>query len=414
MGAPPHQLFLRAIEAARKALHDLDADQVPAGLRRVAAHAGTLPPPLARSLLKGIDRYDWLREKAGEAWPEADAGAEGPDQASALLLLRPPGWVAEIAAIATVRGGSSARDQEADLRNRLGVAETQRDQWKRRVRDEKRAREEESQRLERRIGEERALRKALQAEPKRAEAALQADIDRLKAERDAAAGEREAASAEARSARETVAAQRKRRARAEAALAEAKAGSSWAGDPLDLAVALDDMAAMSRPDATGRGAVPASGGVRGSLRLPERMLPDSAEALEWVLQRLEPRTLLIDGYNAGFMLTGKMDPGRARRRLGMVLARLDKVAPGPLQVVVVFDSDLGGEESAAPWSGGVEERFTEEGTTADDRIVMLVESAPGVPVVVTSDRDLRERAEAVGALALWSEALVRWAERRRG
>jgi len=355
-----------------------------------------------------------LREKAGEAWPEADAGGEGPDQASALLLLRPPGWVAEIAAIAAVRCGSSARDREADLRRRLGVTEEQRDEWKRRARDEKREREEESRRLEALIGEERALRKTLQAEPKRAEAALHAEIDGLRAERDAAAGEREAASAEARSARETVAAQRKRRARAEAALAEAKAGSSWAGDPLGLAIALDDMAVMSRPAATGRDAVTVSGAVRGSLSLPERMLPDSAEALEWVLQRLEPRTLLVDGYNAGFMLTGQMDPGRARLRLGMVLAGLGKVSPGPLQVVVVFDSDLGGEESAAPGSGGVVERFTGEGTTADDRIVALAESAAGVPVVVTSDRDLRERAEAVGALALWSEALVRWAGRRRG
>ena len=62
-----HVVLGAALDAARVALHDLDADQVPNDLRRVVAHSGALVPPIAKALVKGLDKYEWLREKAADA-----------------------------------------------------------------------------------------------------------------------------------------------------------------------------------------------------------------------------------------------------------------------------------------------------------------------------------------------------------
>ena len=119
------RLFRRALEAAAKALRDLDADQVPADLLRVRGRPLPLPPPLAVSLLKALDRYDWLREKALEAWPEADSATAGPERASALVLQRPSGWVARLAAAASElarREGREALAAQKWGRGWIGVA----------------------------------------------------------------------------------------------------------------------------------------------------------------------------------------------------------------------------------------------------------------------------------------------------
>jgi hypothetical protein len=42
----------------------------------------------------------------------------------------------------------------------------------------------------------------------------------------------------------------------------------------------------------------------------------------------------------------------------------------------------------------------------------LIPALDGPVVVVSSDREVRERAEASGALALWSEGLAQWWQRR--
>ena len=83
-----------------------------------------------------------------------------------------------------------------------------------------------------------------------------------------------------------------------------------------------------------------------------------------------------------------------------------------MRVVVVFDSDLPGDRRERVVPGGAEVRFASEDLLADDEIVELAAAAKGAITVVSSDRDLRERSEAVGALTLWSEALVDWMTNR--
>ena len=403
------RLFRRALEAAAKALRDLDADQVPADLRRVAGRPLPLPPPLALSLLKGIDRYDWLRQKALVAWPEADAKGVGPDQASALLLLRPPGWVARVIGLAAGLGGEEARGAGADLAQRLEAALAEAEEWKRRAPSDKEQCQRELRDAQDLLVAERTARKALQAAPARAEAARDAELERLASDLSAQAAERDAARAEARRLKEALAEERRRRAAAEAELTEAGGSASWAGDPLSMAVHLDWSAAMARPRvvaaaATGPGDEP-------GLRLPEGVRPDQKGAIDWLVQRSEGGTLVVDGYNAAFKMVPSRDPAAGRARVVMVLDRLRRVARGPWRVVAVFDSrDEVCADEALPAT--IEVRFTTGEGGADREIAALVASLTGPRVVLSSDREVRETAGEAGALTLWSEALAEWSKRR--
>jgi rRNA-processing protein FCF1 len=73
--------------------------------------------------------------------------------------------------------------------------------------------------------------------------------------------------------------------------------------------------------------------------------------------------------------------------------------------VLVFDS----KEEEAKIPGLVEVRFV---ASADDEIVRLAAGLPGDVVVISTDREVRERAEHNGAIALWSDALVSWMRSR--
>jgi hypothetical protein len=403
------RLFRRALEAAAKVLRDLEGDQIPADLRRVAGLPLPLPPPLARSLLKGLDRYDWLRERALEAWPDADVKQAGPDRASALLLQRPAGWVADLAALAAASGGEGARGAGDELARRLASAEEELAEWKKRARAEKDAGQKARREAEAALAEERAARKSRQATVARADAALEAEMERVRSARRETEAERDAAREEARRCREAVAEERRRRAEAEAALEQGGKRAHWADDPVSLASFLDWAAGMAR--LPGPGAPEEAGPPAGRLRLPEGLRPDERAAVDWLVQRTEGVTVIVDGYNAGFKLTSSRDPAVMRRRVLMALERWQQVARGPMRVLGVFDSRLG-TVGEAPAPGPVETRFTAEEGGADQEIADLAGTLSGARVVVSSDRAVREAAEAVGAVTLWSEALADWWKRR--
>ena len=124
MADPLHIVLKQAIDASRKALADLDADQVPADLRRVyTSPGGRLPPPLVETLLSGLDRYEWLREKALEVWDDADSAAGGPAGAAAGFLQREGTWVRVLArAVAKATEDAGTTRSQALLR-RLADAE---------------------------------------------------------------------------------------------------------------------------------------------------------------------------------------------------------------------------------------------------------------------------------------------------
>lgn len=406
-----HALLRPALEAARRALRDLDPDQVPADLRKVVAYTGgKLPPPLAKALLLACDRYPWLVEKAVEAWPEADVGAGGFAGASALFLLRPEGWEVALAELAAAEGeaaggegGESARRDAADAKRRLEVLAAK-------LKDQERAHAERVAGLEAQLTEARSRfkerRAALARDERTAEQAAEAQrraMEELGAERDELA-RRVAELAD------DVAAERRSRREAERAAAEAAGTASWsASDPIVLAGRLDEVARMARPR------VPeaefSAAGTRRGLRLPSAVRPDSPEAIAWLMALTEPVTVLVDGYNVGFRLTGDRRPGPARDRLLPILDRLQRLAAGSLTVFAVFDSSEQAAEPVPPM-GRVKVFFTSKGRSADDEIADLAAGLAGSVVVVTSDRALREAVEAVGAQALWSESVIAWSARR--
>ncbi|HSG77970.1 MAG TPA: NYN domain-containing protein, partial [Acidimicrobiia bacterium] len=203
---------------------------------------------------------------------------------------------------------------------------------------------------------------------------------------------------------------RRERSTLEAALIEATTGPGWLGaDPAVLAGHLDELARMARVAQVGA-AEPVEPG-RSPLRLPQGARPDRHEAIDWLVEQRTPLTLVVDGYNAGFHLTGSREPAAARRRLGLEIGRLSPIAAGPMRIVIVYDSSVGAAPPV-PGAAGPEVRFTDPGTPADEEIARLAATLSGPVIVLSSDRWVREATEAAGALALWSEALVDWTGKR--
>jgi len=396
----------KALDAARSVLDDLDADRVPASLRPIAAHAGVLTPPLADKLAREIDRLDWLREKALESWGEADPKAAGPDRASALFLMRPEGWVRDLVKIAWETGaaagsGSSEREERSARALTSDLAAS---------REKVKSLQKEIDGLRSELAAERRAARAPDRDHRAATAKALEDVRRAKKEHASGLAERDARIAElerevARH-REDLRVARRERADAEARVEELRAGGRWSGrEPLELARHLDDLMTQVRrgpadgADDTGQVDRPA---------LPAGVRPDAAEAIDALVRIPGPIGVIVDGYNAGLAM-GEGAPSEVRSRLEDVLRRLGTLGGPGMTVTVVWDSRV--EEPSPRRPDALDVRFAPPGTPADDVVVSLAAVTTRC-VVITNDREVRERAEARGALALWSDALVAWARRR--
>ncbi|MFJ7420927.1 NTP pyrophosphohydrolase [Streptomyces uncialis] len=110
--------------------------------------------------------------------------------------------------------------------------------------------------------------------------------------------------------------------------------------------------------------------------------------------------LIVDGAN----VVGSVPDGWWKDRRGAAERLRDRLAgqaaegveglPGPVEIVLVVE---GAAKGVAPVPGV---RVDEAPGSGDDRIVELAAGARGAPgecVVVTADRELRERVSAVGA-----------------
>lgn len=395
-GPELRELLSPAVEAARAALADLDADEIPASLRRVAAYSGGhLPPPLAKSVLIALDADDWLRSKSIEKLADRHSGSA----AEAFLERGEQWWTVVADGLAEAHAGradaASAESAAAvdELSAQLAVA-------KRRLKKAGAELDAERVRARRRASTDREARK------KPASNKAAARTRELEARLSSAVDER--VEAEAMIAR--------LRARLKGVLREQRRASSerarsreLGGSPITTARQLDLMAAA----APHRSGTPAAGEdeepiERSALRLPPGVRPDAPEAIAWLIGLEAPVTVIVDGYNVLYGLDAStFTTSRSRRRLSEQLGRLRRNM-GTSRVAVVYDSSLPGDREPRLTEEGVEVHFSAEERLADDRIVELAADAERGVVVITSDRDLRERAEAVGALALWSESLTGW------
>lgn len=404
------RLVPRALEAARKALRDADTKEIPphltARLRRVRAASGDLPPPLLRPLVEALDADPWLRERALAAWPDAAQEAPGtPHHAAALYLLRPDGWESAfaVAAIARATQETQARAERSEQEAREAVDEAR--VARQRERDAaRRADQAEAQRRAMDRSERQPVR-AQRAEARRAEAALAEEREAWAQERQRLEGEIAALDALVGQLREEVRSLRAARADAERAVRLAAGGSSWSDrDAVGLAEYLDDVASQARRPT--KAAPNPPGGEPPRFSLPAGVRPDEAAAIDAVLRWGSPLWLIIDGYNVGLQLAD--EPAEARERLRAIATRL--MTAGGLLVSLVWDSRDGDHQVAR--QRGLEVRFAGVGTTADDEIVTMLGSAAHPAVVVTSDRELRERAIGRRATVVHSEALIAWVRQR--
>lgn len=213
---------------------------------------------------------------------------------------------------------------------------------------------------------------------------------------------------ELRTVRDALRDERRKRAGLEADRVTGATPAIPTADPDALAEHLDLLAVMaaaagpevSELDISGRATQPCR------LAFPASLLPDSAEAIDWLCAAGRAE-VLIDGYNLGFLLRDVTEPGPARAVALEVTNRLALTCP-EADLVVVFDSSADLDDASTSGSGAYSVVYT-GGGTADDEIVARVGECA---VVVTNDRELRERAEAAGAIALWSDALAAWSRRR--
>ena len=394
------RVFADVVEVARTAVRDIDWDDLPSALRPVAKYSGgTLPPPLAGALLDTLVTNDWFRAKVADV----DGADNGAVQA---FLVQGPGWweivvehvleasdsvgtadteslSAELVAVQSKL--SEAKRRIASLRADLEVAATAH-----RTDEQVESLQHRSNNLERRL----AVSDAARAKAAGARDVALATAETLRGERD-----------EARS--------QTREMRTELADMRRVLGSGGVErnrtDPVLFARELDALVAMGVGNDDSRRSVPSSPDQpdrKPALSLPPGIRPDDSAAVVWLLANGDSASWIIDGYNLSFALGKAMDnPARARRELRQGLTRLSRKAAPASSVVVVYDSAVQGDREVI--SGKMfDVVFASAHQNADDAIVER--SGADRVIVVSNDREVRERSEARGALAIWSDAVVAW------
>ena len=102
-----------------------------------------------------------------------------------------------------------------------------------------------------------------------------------------------------------------------------------------------------------------------------------------------------------------MATGRARRELVAGLGKLDRHL-GNATIEVVFDSDLADGRPMTVTESGVVVRFAEADVIADDVLVELAAVHGTASIVISDDREVRDRSARHGATVLWAKALAAW------
>ena len=390
--AETNELFEPAFAAAHRALQRLEDDDVPAGLRpvRKASMKRRLPVPLRKVLARHLEE-EWLRLLALEELGSA-SGADV--DAARLYLERPDGWQAQVREL-----GES--EEQRRMERAIEALTAERDHLRK-------LNEELTHRVARRDADVSGLERRLESDDR---------LDVLRQRMDQASRElaqlrsqvddREATISRLREelaeADERIATLRSRSQRP-ASSGTADPGSTRAfgrGNPLETARFLDSMIEALRPlGAESDGPEPPS-----ALGLPAGVRPDSPRAIDWIMTIERRVTLIVDGHNVAHDLAS--EPGRsARDRVVSEVARLRRLANGPLAAVVFFDTD---QESETHRNFGVSVRYVPD---ADVAITALAAELDHPTIVISTDKEVREGSAARGAITLWGTALSAWIRRR--
>jgi len=368
----PADVWAALLPTVRAALHDVDEAAVTPVVRRMrAAPAGRLAGGRVRRELCG------LLAEGGPAWAALHARLVDEDLvetwSAALAAPAPPP-----APVAPVPPAAPDPRELDRFRDRLRETREERDALRRRlVAAEERARQAEE-----------------------SAAAAGAALDELRAELAVVREELAAAAA----ARESAVGRERRRGEvAQARLREELAGHRRAdeerraerrrADERRRAQAAEERErAQRRREAQDRGRRPRVTPGRPSV-LPEGIVPGSAEAVALLLH--PGRLVLVDGYNLTRQHRDHLDLETQRAWLVRLLA--NAALQRRVRPVAVFDGERASRGRPTAASREVEVRFTHEGVTADDEVVLAVEGTDEPVLVVTDDRELQARVRVSGA-----------------
>lgn len=364
----------------------MDEEDVPAPLRSLAdSSARRLPPPLVKRALAELDESEWLR---AEVLAESELEEGSPTQ---LFIARPQGWEVRLEGLVRQTEQLHQESERSALERRLTEALERIEQLEHELRSgTDRVAAAERRARDRLRGEIEAAERA------RREAAARARDEARRAARIASRNERLTAEMEAAEARiESLRQLLEKERRTPSADDGGSPSRGWfPAEPVAMADELDRIvSAVRRPVvAEPQPALPSA-----EMRLPEGTRPDRPEAVRWLIQR--PFTWLIDGYNVAFQLHDEPDAA-TRTRLVAEAGRLAGLAAAGSMVVIVFDSSV--DSSSLPADRRARVVYA---PSADD---WIIEHAAEGTVVVSSDRRVREAAEAAGSVGVWSEAWAGW------
>jgi len=393
----------RVVDLARKVLADLDPEEIPAPLVRVATQTGrSLVPPLQRRLIVEIDGNEWLRNQVAEKFDGAADTDDPLEKAAALFLHRPDGWEDELGELARRSEQSAQADLIETMTRRIERLQTELETWRNRAKRNRRLAEKAAAQADRRVAAARAGARGDRAS--RRVRALERDNRSLRRDLAAANTERQLLRRRLAETREEL--QRERRT--ERSTDPVPAPSAWASlDLLGSARLLDDLVGAFSPEPAFEETAALQ--VERPLDLPMGTPPDDRSAIEWLLTVDREFVLLVDGYNVGYHLDRtRFNSPYVRQRLENDLARLKELAQGRPRVTLVYDSAQSGGTTCDSGPSGIEVRFTSAGHSADDELLTLAADMGPAAVVVSSDRRVREGAQASGSIGLWSEALAGW------
>ena len=394
------------VEAARKALADIEPRDTPAPLRKVSVSTQpSLPLPLERRLLREIEDNEWFRERAAEQFEGAAEASEPGERAGALFLFRPEGWKAELSE--TVRSVEAAQQAGLikEMAGQIEKLESELEKWRntaKRYRKTAEAAKRESGRLVAKARSE-AVEKARSqfggdlAEQKRENRRLKEELaetaEELGQERERLSFTREALD---------------RVRRVQPPPPPDPGPNAWADrEPIESARFLDEVVEAHFPSSSFREPKPER--VEIPLALPPGVSPSAPAAVECLLALDRPFSLLVDGYNVGFHIDNdRFHSPVIRNRLETYLTLFKNMARGWPKVTVVYDSCHSGDTTVDFLGGEIEVMFTSAGRSADDELVSIAAEQRKSAVVVSSDKEIQKKAAESGSLVLHSEALAGW------
>ncbi|MCL1592799.1 MAG: NYN domain-containing protein [Actinomycetia bacterium] len=395
------RVLSKVVEVSRRELSDRDNDDVPAKMRSIAkSTARVLPAPFARSVLSELRRNESFRASVLTRWTAEQLD----DPVGLAFLTDPDSSVEAVAKAELVLDVAALEERAASLVSTVADLDVQLAEAKKRLVVERESHATQTNEI---ASLESQKKRSATKSRNKLTAALRAAEDQIAARnREIGDLRRELVDSEARLRRRSERGRRKPTADPETRTDQRPVPPT---DPVAFAAWLDSVERTQRPYRDAERA-PASIDAREPLAIPDGVAPDERWALTALIDQ-NPRRIVIDGYNiAGLISNGPLASAANR---SSVIAKAERLASlSGARVTVVFDAQgaetrEGDVRETYVSPGGAEIRFSLT-ASADDQIVDIIRGDAERSVVITNDRELRERCVIDGCVSVWSSAFVDW------